>query len=64
MQNSMLADIDFSDFPIFIFKVNHVFVEEKDNPEEKVVIDEGELDSIEIDGILNLDKLPGIVLII
>ena len=64
MQNSMLADNDFSDFPIFIFKVNHVFVEEKDNPVEKVVIDEGELDSIEIDGILNLDKLPGIVLII
>ena len=60
----MLADIDFSDFPIFIFKVNHVFVEEKDNPVEKVVIDEGELDIIEIDGILNLDKLPGIVLII
>ena len=60
----MFADIDFSDFPIFIFKVNHVFVEEKDNPVEKVVIDEGELDIIEIDGILNLDKLPGIVLII
>ena len=64
MQNSMFADIDFSDFPIFIFKVNHVFVEEKDNPVEKVVIDEGELDIIEIDGILNLDKLPGIVFII
>ena len=39
-------------------------MKEKDNPVEKVVIDEGELDSIEIDGILNLDKLPGIVLII
>ena len=64
MQKSMFVDIDFSDFPIFIFKVNHVFVEEKDNPVEKVVINEGELDIIEIDSILNLDKLPGIVLII
>ena len=43
---SSLADIDFSDFSVFIFEVNHVFVEEKDNPEEKVVIDEEELDGI------------------
>ena len=34
----MFADIDFSDF--FIFKVNHVFMEQKDNPVEKVVIDD------------------------
>ena len=27
----------------FIFKVNHVFIEEKDNPVENVVIDEEEL---------------------
>ena len=37
MQDSTtFAGIDFS---IFIFKVNHLFMEEKDNPVEKVVID-------------------------
>ena len=29
------ARIDFSDISSFIFKVNHVFLEEKDNPTEK-----------------------------
>ena len=33
-------------------------MEEKDNPVENVVRDEEELDSIEIDGILNLQNLP------
>ena len=57
MQDSKFADIGFSDFPIFIFK-------EKDNPVEKVVEDEEELDGIEIDGISNLENLPRTVLII
>ena len=35
----------------FIFKVNHVFMGEKDNPLEKVVIVEKEIDSIEKDGV-------------
>ena len=52
MQDSKFAD--FSDFSSFIFKVSHVFTEEKDNPVEKAVIDMEELDGIEIDGILNL----------
>ena len=43
---SSLADIDFSDFSVFILEVNHVFMEEKDNPVEKVVIDEEELGGI------------------
>ena len=37
MQAFTLADIDFSDFSIFIFKVNEVFMEEKDNPVEKLL---------------------------
>ena len=51
MQNSTLTDIDFFYFSIFIFKVNHDFLEEKDNPVENVAIDEEEPDGIEIDGI-------------
>ena len=43
------TDIDFSDFSGFIFKVNHAFMEEGDNPSEKVVIDGEELYGIEID---------------
>ena len=53
MQDSAFADIDFSDFSSFTFKVNHVFME-KDNTVEKVLQDEEELDGIDIDGILNL----------
>ena len=41
----MITDID------FIFKVNQVFMEEKDNSVDKVVIDEEELDDIQIDGV-------------
>ena len=47
MQDSKFADIYFSEFSSFIFKV----------PVEKVVIDEEELHGIEIDGILNLEIL-------
>ena len=47
MQGSKFADIYFSEFSSFIFKV----------PVEKVVIDEEELHGIEIDGILNLENL-------
>ena len=63
MQDSKFADIDFSDFSSFIFKVNHVFMEEKDNPAEKVAIDEEDLDNIEKDSILNLENLPRTVFI-
>ena len=62
MQDSTFAD--FSNFSSFIFKVNHIFMKEKDNPVEKVVIDEEELDGIETDGILNLKNLPRTVFII
>ena len=54
----MQIAIDLSDFSIFIFKANHVFKEEKNNPVKKVVIDEEELDGIEIDGVSNLENLP------
>ena len=64
MQDSTFAVLNFSDFPIFIFKVNQVFMQEKENSVEKVVLYEEELDGIEIDGMLNLETLPGTVLII
>ena len=51
MQETTFANIDFSVFSSFIFKVNHVFMEEKDNPSEKVVMHEEEHNGIEIDGI-------------
>ena len=57
MKDSTFADIDLSDFSSFIFNANHVFMKEKDNPAEKVVINEEDLDGIEIDGILNLGNL-------
>ena len=38
-------------------------MQEKDNPVEKIVINKEELDSIEIDGILNLASLPRTVFI-
>ena len=38
-------------------------MEEKDNPVNKVVIYEEELDGIEIYGILDLENLPGAVFI-
>ena len=45
-QDSTFADIYFSDFSSFIFKV----------PVDKIVIDEEELHSIEINSILNLEN--------
>ena len=53
MQDFIFTDIDFSDFFVLIFKVNHVFMEEKDSPVEKFIINQKELDGIGIDGILN-----------
>ena len=47
MEDHKFADIYFSDFSSFIFKVLV----------EKFVIDEEELHGIEIDGILNLDNV-------
>ena len=55
MQDSTLADIDYPDFSIFIFKVNCVLMEEKDNPVERVVT--------EISCILNLENLPRTVFV-
>ena len=51
MQDSTFEEINFSNFSSFIFKVNHVFMEEKHNPLEKVVIVEKKIDYIEIDGV-------------
>ena len=62
MQDSTLAYIDPPDF-VFIFKVNWVFMEEKDNPEESVAIDEEERYDIEIYCLLNLENLPRTVFI-
>ena len=42
----------------FIFKENHAFTEEEDNPSDKVSIVEQNLDGIDIDGIGNLVDLP------
>ena len=53
----MFADIDFSDVSSFIFKENQVLIVE-DNPSEKIVIVEEELD-----GIGNLEDLLKLVLI-
>ena len=50
---STFADINFSDFSSFIFKV----------PEEKFVIDEEERHGIETDRILNLENLSKTVFI-
>ena len=51
MQESTISDIDFSDFSSFFFKVNHIFMEEKDNSLEKVVMCVAKLDGIETDDI-------------
>ena len=63
MHDFTFADVDFSGFSSFIFKVNLVFMGEKENPAEKVVINEEDLDGIEIDGILSLENLLRTVLI-
>ena len=46
-----------------IFKKSHVFLEKEDNPSNKVVTVEEELDGIDIDGIGNLVALPTLVFI-
>ena len=56
MQETMFADIDFSIFSNFTFKRQLFYIEKKDNPSEKVVIDEEELDGINSIGIL-VDQL-------
>ena len=63
MQDSTLTDIDYPVFSIYIFKVNYVFIEEKDNPVGKVAMNEEEHDNFEIDCILNLENLAKTVLI-
>ena len=42
----------------FIFKENHVFIEEEDNPSDKVAIVGEELDGIDVDGFGSLVDLP------
>ena len=65
MQVSTFADIDYPDFSIFISKVHCAFMAEKENPVEKFVIDEEELDGIDIYiyGISNLRNIPRTVFI-
>ena len=43
-----------------IFKENHIFIEEKDNRSDKVVMVEEELDGIDIDSTGNLVDLPSL----
>ena len=45
---------------IFVFKENHVFIEES-NSSEKVVIVQEERDGIDLDGIESLEDLPRLV---
>ena len=47
----------------FIFKENHDFTEEEDNPSHKVVLAEEELAAIDINGIANLVDRPRIAFI-
>ena len=47
----------------FIFKENHVFIEEEDNPPDKVVMVKEELDGIDIDGIGDLVGLTRLMFI-
>ena len=47
----------------FIFKGNHFFIEEEDNPSDIVITVEEELDGIDIDGIRNLVDLPRLMFI-
>ena len=47
----------------FIFKENHVFIEEEENLSNKVAMVEEELDGIDMDDIGNLMDLPRLMLI-
>ena len=51
----MFADADLIYFSNFIFKENHVLVEE-DNPSEKNVIVKEELDDIDVDDVVGILK--------
>ena len=46
----------------FNFKENQVFIEEEDNPSDKVITVVEELDGIDIGGIENLVDLPRLML--
>ena len=63
MQDSTFADIDFSPFSSFTFKVYHIFMGEREKLVEKIVINEEELDGIETDDILDSENLPRTVFI-
>ena len=58
----MLANIYFYHVSSFIFKEHHVLIE-KDNPSEKIVLIEEDLDGIDRDDIVNLEDLLRLVLI-
>ena len=62
IKETTFADIDSFNVSSFIFKENHVLIEEN-NPSEKIVIDEEELDGIDRDGIGNLEDLLRLVFI-
>ena len=55
-----MADIETCVFSWFCFQENHVF---NDNPSQKVVIVEKELDDVDIDDFVNLEDLPELVFI-
>ena len=56
----MFADVDLIYFSKFIFKENHVLVEE-DNPSEKNVIVKEELDDIDVDDVVEILKKPDVL---
>ena len=63
IEETTLADNDFFlHFSSLVFKENHVF-NEKDNPSQKVIILEKELDDIDIDDTGNLKDLPRLVFV-
>ena len=47
----------------FIFKENHLSIEEEANPSDKVITAEEELDAIDIDGTGNFVDLLGLMFI-
>ena len=57
-----LQILSFLYFSSFIFNENQVIIKE-DNPSQKVVIVEEELDDIDLDGIGNLEYIPRLVFI-
>ena len=65
LEPNKMQELPFADNEMFKFylKINHVFIEEEDNPSNKVAIDEEEIDGIAINGIGNLVDLPRLMLI-